>query len=293
MFSWGGLHWSTHLVWIRLYWFGAALALVLLASSVFDRFATSQRHFSSYRRMKAGRALPEAYPEPDREMTVASAGGVSHQNLRLTGFQLAAPARFRPAALLRSELSLMLEGRRWWWYVVMVGLITASLTFPLQDAHRFVLPLAWLWPVLVWSQMGTREIRHQTRNIVFSAPHPLRNQLSITWAAGAVISLLVGSGVAVRMLRQPQMLPLLAWLVAALSIPSFALACGTWTGNGKLFEAIYITWWYAGPLNQLPHLDFMFTSSGPVSTGTVAGYASGAILSLTMAFLGRKRLLSC
>ena len=50
-------------------------------------------------------------------------------------------------------------------------------------------------------------------------------------------------------------------VIGALFIPSLALALGIWSGSRKLFEVVYMLWWYAGPINQVDTLDFMGASS--------------------------------
>jgi len=47
---------------------------------------------------------------------------------------------------------------------------------------------------------------------------------------------------------------LLAWISAALFIPSLPLALGVWSNNHKLFEVLYVTMWYLGPMNKLTSL---------------------------------------
>jgi hypothetical protein len=50
---------------------------------------------------------------------------------------------------------------------------------------------------------------------------------------------------------------LLAWTTGALFIPALALALGALSGGRKLFEVLYVAWWYSGPLNGVAGLDFM------------------------------------
>jgi hypothetical protein len=77
--------------------------------------------------------------------------------------------------------------------------------------------------------------------------------------------------------------------VGALFIPALALAAGTFSGSPKLFEAVYVILWYAGPINRVGPLDFMGTTSG-TATGKVAlAYLLGAAMLLLLAFLGRRR----
>jgi hypothetical protein len=74
--------------------------------------------------------------------------------------------------------------------------------------------------------MGTREVRHQTEQLVFSMAHPLRGQIPATWLAGVTVSFLMGSGVALRMLWAGDTISLIGWMAAVFFVPSLALALG-------------------------------------------------------------------
>jgi hypothetical protein len=50
---------------------------------------------------------------------------------------------------------------------------------------------------------------------------------------------------------------LLALISGTIFIPSLELACGVWSSSSKLFEILYITIWYLGPLDNLPALDYI------------------------------------
>jgi hypothetical protein len=81
---------------------------------------------------------------------------------------------------------------------------------------------------------------------------------------------------------------LAAWGSAALFIPSLALALGVWSSSSKLFEVVYMIWWYVGPVNQVRYLDFL-GSGELVSPGVLLVYWVGTILLLILAVLGRRR----
>jgi len=80
---------------------------------------------------------------------------------------------------------------------------------------------------------------------------------------------------------------LIAFLSAALFIPSLALALGVWSHSSKPFEILYITLWYLGPLNKTPGLDFI----GANSAGYPEFYIPLAIALIAFAFFGRSRQL--
>jgi hypothetical protein len=139
--------------------------------------------------------------------------------------------------------------------------------------------------------MGTREARHETKQLVFSAAHSLRRQFPAAWLAGVILALLTGAGVGLRLLLAGDWAGLLGFMMAALFIPTPALAMGVWTGTGKLFEAVYVVWWYIGPLHHDRHLDFMFTTPGSSSPETLHAYLIATLILRGLALLGRKRQL--
>jgi hypothetical protein len=108
------------------------------------------------------------------------------------------------------------------------------------------------------------------------------------WLAGVVVALVASAGVAVNLILADDWLHLLAWGTGALFIPTLALALGVWSGSNKLFEVVYMLWWYAGPINRVDSLDFMGTSSG-LQLSKVLLYGVFALLLFALAVLGRKR----
>lgn len=277
-FVWEGMHWTAGILLGRMLWLGAAIGLGLLAALFFRRFDPAAT------KIRRTRATVEARPaEPGEavgEQPALPAGAASLSPMT---------AGFRPrrGALLLAELRILLKETPWWWTLVALGLVLAAVAVP-ADAVRWMLVAVWLWPLALWSSLGCREARHHTHQLLFSTPHLLGRQLPALWLAGVVVALVTGSGVAVRLALAEDWAHLAAWGTAALFIPSLALALGTWSSGNKLFEVVYMVWWYVGPVNRTPTLDFTGLS-GPVSTGALAIYGVGAIVLLTLAALGRRR----
>jgi hypothetical protein len=294
-FVWEGFDWSPELVSLRLYWIAVALALVLLAALLFDRFDPARGFFRvrpvsaepSRWRLLAGWRKPAATANAQGNGAM-NGGAAPKPRVHLSPLNPAA-LRFRAAAVLLAELQLMLKRQRWWWYVVAAGLLIASLANPAQEARGQLLPWVWLWPIFLWSAMGTREARHETDELIFSAAHPLRRQFPAAWLAGVIVAVLMGSGVALRLLLARDWAGLLGFAVGAVFIPSLALAMGVWSGTGKLLEAVYIIWWYIGPVHHDRNLDFMFTSPKSLSWGVLQFYLLAAFLLFGIALLGRRR----
>lgn len=276
-FVWNGIDWNAELIASRLAWFVIAGLIAVVAAFPFDRFDESGRRV---RRTKApGESEPERVP--------ATTGPLPRAHL--TPLTSASPSfleLFR--RVYRGELRLMLRGRPWWFWAVALGLLVAELLVPLEIARARILPFAWIWPIVLWSGMGSREMREGTEDLVFSAPRPLALQLPAVYLAGVTIALVAGAGVGVRCLATLSPGAFAGWLAGALFVPALALALGAWSGASKPFEALYTVLWYIGPLQPTPALDFMGASDAGVAAAMPAVTALAAVGLLGMAVLGRR-----
>jgi ABC-2 family transporter protein len=273
VFSWSGVDWTLNTVFMRLTFLGFGVILALAASIFFDRFDPSHRKI---RRTKNTASLPE--PE------IAPVKQTLSQSIRLTPFTKSTTTHFTFIRILISELKLLLKGRRWWWYTVAGGLFVASLVSKPEDVRAFILPITWIWPILIWSNLGSREIRHNTSQMVFSSAAPLTRQLPATWFAGFLVTVLTGGGAALRFLSAGDGASLAVWLSAALFIPTLALTLGIWSNSSKLFEVMYISMWYLA-MNNLDSVDFF----GANSNGNVGFFIPLSLALIVTAFLGRAR----
>jgi hypothetical protein len=269
-FLWSGVEWNWHLVASRLTWMVAGLGIAALASVFFHRFDPAR----------------DSVKEKKQKSTSVSvdAGRWSFGITALARFSPLGHSRF--ARLVISELALMLKGLRWWWYAAAAGLLVAEFASPTVEAREGVLLAAWIWPVLVWSQMGCRESRNATQSLIFSAERVVYRQLLAIWTAGVLVAIITGAGAGVRLLLSSDWHAAAGWFAGALFIPSMALALGVWSGSPKFFEALYTVWWYMGPLHHMPGLDFMGTSPGSNSSLLYLSLAAGSLLA---ACAGRRR----
>lgn len=185
-FRWTGIPWNTPTILGRLLWIGLALGLALLAAVFFDRFDPARG---------TGKGKPaEAAEQPESEQPPAWSGTLHAKLAPLA----ATDRRFRFGALVRAELRLALKGVGRWWYVVAALLLIGGLVSPLAIS-RYWLIGSWIWPILIWSAMGTREARQGTGQFIFSIAHPLRRQLPACWLAGVMVAALTGLGPALRL----------------------------------------------------------------------------------------------
>jgi hypothetical protein len=278
-FHWNGVDWTVGIILGRLFWLGIALALAFFAALLFDRFDPAR-----------GRRLRETrQPEPDAapEMTAEPLRGPAAALAPLP----VGPLQFRFGAMLAAELRLMLKGQKWWWYGVALAFVAACAVVPSAEARGILLGCAWIWPVLLWSAMGVREAREQTSQILFSAPRPIARQLPAVWLAGFVLAALTGSGFALRLLAAGNIRGLLAWLIGALFIPTFALSLGVWSGSSKPFEILYTLLWYVGPMHAMPPLDFMGSAPATAASRYPLIYLIVTCVLIVLSLAGRKRQL--
>ncbi|HEX4487593.1 MAG TPA: hypothetical protein VH088_15075 [Terriglobales bacterium] len=275
-FLFTGLHWNQAMVLSRMMWLMIAGAIALLASLFFNRFDPARSWQLKIKKKPSviqDAAIPASLP-------IAISSG---QLTPLTKTGTGSHARF--VQLVVSELRLMLKGQRWWWYMVAVGLFIACLASPLSASRGGVILAAWLWPILLWSQMGAREARYSTQSLLFSSDHALARQLPAAWTAGVLVAALTGGGLEIRLLLAGDSEGLAAWGTACLFIPTLALALGAWSGGRKAFEALYTVWWYIGPANHVPGADFIGTSANSALPGMYLLF-TGVLLAA--AYLGRR-----
>jgi hypothetical protein len=288
-FLWLGLRWTPAILLGRAFWLGIAISLTLLAAGLFDRFDPARQSLSLKRgkRRQATAAAEAVERVPSQAMPLR----VSRAQLTVSDLTPLAHGRGRSrfVALVLAELRLLLWGRAWWWYTVAAGLFAACLFAPLADARSGFILAAWLWPTLLWSQLGTRELRFSTQALIFSAPNAFPRQVLASWTAGVLLAVITGGGLGLHLVfaRDPE--GLLTWAVGALFIPSLALMLGVCTESPRAFEAIYSIWWYIGPLHHIRELDFMGTDS---ASSTPALYLAASMGLLLVSCFWRKVRLS-
>jgi hypothetical protein len=274
IFTWDGIAWTAPVIATRFAWVGLAVLVTLLAALFFDRFDPSR---AKPGRVKSSASLPT--PEPVSVSRALPAVRLTPLNRTLS--------RFSFLHVLLAELKLLLKGQQWWWYAGAAGLIVAGLASPVELTRQYILPFAWVWHILLLSPIGNREARDNVRQLAFSSAAPLWRQLPAQWIAGFIVTLIMGSGAALKFLLNGHPAGLAAFLSGALFIPSLALALGVWSGTSKPFEVVYVTLWYLGPLNNTPGLDFI----GAQTDGRPGLYIPLSLGLLAFAFLGRARQL--
>ncbi len=295
-FRFEGVAWTADIILPRLGWIGLAVLIAFLAALFFHRFDPAKvgtdffsAVFGRLKQAASGFVMVPVTPSEAEEMVLIKP--VKEQKiLRLTPLPTTTLNPWKHwRQVLAAELRLTFKGTHWIWYVGALGIIVASLAAPLEIGQLVFLPLAWVWPVLIWSGLGVREMHHRTDAMVFSAPYPLRRHLPIVWLVGLIVSLGMGSGVLLRLILAGDLGGALAMSIGALFIPSLALALGCWSNTGKLFQAVYLFIWYLAAVPGVFPLDFMGHFPGIFATGLPWVYVALTALLLAAAVAGRQR----
>ena len=278
-FHWDGMNWTIPLIALRLFWIVLSIVFVTVAAFLFDRFDQSKS------RRRKPRSEPTTLPPTSDQQP-------QHAGRPIALSDLTPPRmKFVFSSMIAAELRLMIKGLPWLWWLVAVGLIVAQLFSPIEVVRQYLLPIAWIWPILAWSRMASREAQYNTGQVVFSAPRPVLRQLPATWIAGVVLALVTSSGFVFRILTAGQVGLLVPLAIGAAFIPALALTLGILSRSSKLFEVCYLLIWYVGPMNRISALDFIGVTAAGASGPTTAMFAAITAVLLVSAFLARSRQL--
>lgn len=274
---WEGMDWTAVIAAERLAWLLAAAGLTLAASLVFDRFDPARQGASALRIKRKQVAAQPAVAEMDvPRLSVAALPPLT-----------ALPARPSLLTLLRAELALLRHGRSRWLLAAAIVATLLSLTAPPGDGPP-VGGLVWIWPVLLWSELGTRAQTFHTQTLVYAAPQPRRAQFWAAWLAGVTLALAATAVPGLRALVSGNDLQWLGILVGALFAPSLALACGVWSSNGRFFQVLYLLIWFSAAGGNR-WLDFMAFHPETAVAGIPFGFLAAAVGLVAVAWVGGVR----
>jgi hypothetical protein len=101
--------------------------------------------------------------------------------------------------------------------------------------------------------------------------------------------MIFASGILLRLAMSGDTAGFLSIMAGAVFIPSLAIALGVWSGTSKTFEACYVAFWYIGPANHTPSIDFLATTDAAVSAGTPVVFTIAGVVLFIVALGGRWR----
>jgi hypothetical protein len=196
----------------------------------------------------------------------------------------------RLLAMTIAEFRLLLQGQNAFWLAIAVLLIFLGMLMPLPVITSTIYPLACIWPLALWSDLGVRECRHRTNELILSSPH-LQHRLVATWLSASVVAAILGIGLGARYLLSADIDGLWAWLPGIFFIPSLFLALGTCVASSKVSQLIYLIWWYLGPWGKIGLFDFLGVSPQPSASIRPLLYLILAGVLFLVAFWGYPRRL--
>ncbi|WP_433342566.1 hypothetical protein [Streptomyces sp. CA-253872] len=198
-----------------------------------------------------------------------------------------------PGRLLAGEVRILVGGLSPWWWLVAAVLTVAGLVVPIGLVTGLVLPAVWIWPVLVWSRLGTQQVENDVEGLLGAYP-AVRRRLLAEWASGVVLTAVVGVAPLARMIAAADGPGIAAWLAGALFVPSLATFLGVVCRTHRVFQALYLPLWYL-VMNGVAGLDFMgrVRTDGVPAGPTGAFYGAAALLlGLTFLAAGTRRRLT-
>jgi len=216
--------------------------------------------------------------------------GQTPRPARSLAYTALSPAKARPGLafrrLLAGEMRILVQGTSRWWWLVAAALNAASLAVPADlvkpagASTALLLSAAWIWPVLIWSRLGTQRRENGLDTLLGAYPATYR-QLAAEWAAGLALTALAGLGPLLRMAIAADGPRVAAWVAGALFIPSLALVLGAASRTHRMFQALYVILWYAA-VNQVAAADYMGTV---LAGGRPAGPSPSLIAGVSLAML--------
>lgn len=263
--EWSGADLAAGFAGERLLALLVATVVAALPAIWFTRFDPARRRVSA----------PESVREAEQG---ASRSGVSVREAEpgatsatLSGYPRIQTMPRRGAAfgrLLAGELRILTQGVSWWWWLGAAALVVAGVAAPVRAASPLLIA-AWIWPVLIWSRLGTQAREHGVDALLGACPSPMRRTFA-QWLAGVALTALSGAGPGLRMALDGDAA---GWLAGAAFIPALALAMGVLSRTHRLFQALYPPLWYA-VLNGMAGLDYMGALDGGPPPALVAAAAA-------------------
>ncbi len=256
---------------------GLALLVALVAALPFDRFDPARGR----QPRGPGRAVRD--PEPSEARPKRAEAVVV-----LTPLSVERDARWWP--LVRAETWTCVRALPRWWLAGLLGLGVAGLLAG-PGLRPKILAAAFLWPVLAWSGLATRDRRHGVTALLASAPKPRTRQLPAVISAGTLIALMGSGGVIVRFASEGEPIRAAGVLAGGVAIALAAVALGILSGGPRLFEGLYVALWYFGPLEGAWPVDFAGTTAASTGHGVpfVAVAIGAGLLALALAVERRRR----
>ena len=183
LFEWQGVKWTWALVLQQFSLYLAALVLIPVASVLFHGFREADyrtRRHANRRKGQTEAVIPGQDFQSEEER--------SDSRVHVTILSSVA-VRDSFTALVLAEWRLMMKSASPVWLAMAAGLFILGLAVPAAaSAEWMIWPVTWLWPLVLWSGMGSREARCGVQYLVASSPRYATRQLSALWISGVMLT---------------------------------------------------------------------------------------------------------
>lgn len=283
VFDWDGLVPTGELVAGRFVVLLAAVLVAALPALWFDRFDAA-------RAARPPRVAVDAGAVAAAELPVGASAAPRATSSLTVGSLTAAPVGRRPslARMVAGELRVLTSDLSWWWWLVVAGLNVAAVAW--NGPGTAMLAVAWIWPVLVWSRLGTQHVEHGMDTLLGAYPGSLDRTVA-QWLAGVALTAATAVGPLASMLLDGDAVRAAHWAAGALFVPSLALLLGTVTRTPRVFQVLYLIAWYMAinDVAAFDHMGIVLDAAGrPAGARAVA--VGGAALGMTAAALAVRRV---
>ncbi|MBW9171762.1 hypothetical protein [Clostridium estertheticum] len=281
-FKWNGMQWTIDVIMYRIIWILIAIVLFRYVASKFKKENLIDKEFNVKKPIRTNKAKKkiknddfEGHVESNYKKTVL----LTPNNVKAI--------RFNFVNMVIEELNLMLKGVSPWWFVFQAVLILNSVSVPNNVAMSSIIPVTFIFPLLIWSKAGTLDKKYGTEQYLFSSTYYKIEQFIALWVSVAFFTAIISVGAIAKILISGGIVNVLALLVGIAFISSLAVFLGTVSGNSILFELIYIALWYMGPLNKLPYFDYLGFSHESILMGMPMVYSIISVVLIGAALLFR------
>lgn len=261
-FEWQGIDWSLTKHFKRGLWIVGAILLTLLSTVMFNAFPPNNKSSSWLFLRESKNSRDQRFEMPSISLT-----------------SIVKTNRVNLMKVVQYESLFLIKKMSLWWHLVTIAIILFCLFAPMSFVKAW-LPVMMIWPLSAWSHINVKEKRYGVIELLRTTCSPIYPFFA-AWVSGVCIATIVSLGVIIRFLIAGDYLQLLCWLIACFFIPALASALGAWSGSEKMFEVIYMIWWYLGPVNGMSYVDF----SG-VATPAPLMYSAMTIILLAIAYVG-------
>ncbi len=232
-FYWPGMPVAWSVIWPRLSWILLGIGLTMAASLVFDRFRVSPRgRWRIFPRDTPSRTIESQPTRGSFVVTVPKSPALNNDHI----------LRASLTALV-AEILLTLK-RRWWYLLGCVGATISSFFVSREDLNLYLIPLILLLPISVIADLGCREEREGTSELVFIAPYNRILYPLWKWSSGFVLTSLALTGPLFIRIAGGRLTSALALIIGINFLVSMAVSLGILTGGYRVFVTAYIILWW-------------------------------------------------